>query len=93
MGECLETQSTGRPTTQDARLIRTDNPDLGIALGTEHNLNNVSTWVTPNTDSVPLKLDGTGAAGLTLYAAPVRVGAQPQAGVFSGVAVLKLSIP
>lgn len=89
----LDVSFTATPATQDARVISTSNPDLGIALGTGSNLRSPATWVAPNTSSLPLRLDGTGAAELVLYAAPVRVGNKPQAGAFNGVAVLKLAIP
>ena len=89
----LEVSFTATPATKDARVITTSNPDLGIALGASSDLGNASVWVTPNTGSVPLRLDGTGATELTLYAAPVRVGDEPVPGPFNGVAVLKIAIP
>jgi len=89
----LTVSFTATPSAQDGRVIRTSNPDLGILLSAGSNISDAANWVSPNTEVIPLKLDGSGAANMTLYAAPVRVGQKPQAGTFDGVAVIKLSIP
>lgn len=89
----LSVSFTATPATQNGNAIATSNPELGIAIGTDSNLSNASTWITPNTGSIPLQLDGSGAAEISLFAAPVRVGNQPQAGAFNGVATIKLAIP
>ncbi|MNH18986.1 putative fimbrial-like protein ElfG precursor [compost metagenome] len=89
----LELSFAATPATQNERVITTSNPDLGIVLGASGQLSNASNWIAPNTGTVPLQLDGTGAAEVMLYAAPVRVGNQPQAGAFTSVATLKISIP